>query len=65
MYELSDLFVLFFCGFCLGMEYGNSFGYDILLAYIMAVVTIALTIYSIAKFVKRWKTNINDEKDNN
>ena len=64
MYELSDLFVLFFYGFCLGMGYGDSFGYNILLAYIMAVVTIVLTIYSIVRLCKEI-ANINDEKDNN
>ena len=54
MYNLSDLVVLCFSGFCWGMEYGDRFGYNILLAYIMAVVTIVLTIYSIVRlFVRR------------
>lgn len=64
MYKLSDLVVLCFSGFCWDMEYSDRFGYNILLAYIMAVVTIVLTIYSIVRLCKEI-TNINDEKDNN
>lgn len=64
MYGLSDLFVIFLGGFCLGMRYGDCFGYNVWLAVIMAVGATACTIYSIVRFCKEI-TNINDEKDNN
>lgn len=52
MYELSDLIVLFCSGFIFGMEYGDHFEYNVLLAVIMTVWVTAHTIYSIVKFCK-------------
>lgn len=52
MYELPDLIVLFCSDFVFGMEYGDRFEYNILLAVIMAVGVTAHTIYSIVKLCK-------------